>query len=154
MGEGAFHILAGLTPTRLSGGGFCHGEGHRVGAGAAWSGVGALVAARRACWVDDHGCASSATGGHKGPNPASAPLPPLREVVSPLSNKPTRESPHKGRSSWSPYILTHTARYHSKTYITDAHAKTSQSLPARFRSGETLPLQLYPLPVLDVGHQQ
>ena len=75
----------------LSGVGFCHGEGHRVGAGAAWSGVGALVAARRACWVDDHGCASSATGGHKGPYPASAPLPPLREVVSPLSKKPTRE---------------------------------------------------------------
>src|SRR2546425_12729736 len=59
---------------------------------------------------------------------------------------------HKGRPPGSPYILTHTA--HSKSCIMDAPAKTSQSLPARFHSGETLPLQLYPLPVLDVGHQQ
>ncbi len=35
-------------------------------------------------------------GGHKGPRPASAPLPPLREVVSPLSKNPTPERPPGG----------------------------------------------------------
>ncbi len=38
------------TPVGLSRVGFCHGERHRGGAGAAWGGVGALVAARRASW--------------------------------------------------------------------------------------------------------
>src|SRR6266568_9534205 len=43
------YLKAHRTPAPcLSRVGFCHGERHRVGAGAVWCGVGALVAARRA----------------------------------------------------------------------------------------------------------
>src|SRR6266571_7220490 len=69
----------------LSGVGFLKKENKRVGAGAAWSGVGALVAARRASWR----VGPSPCGRPQGPHtqsprlrPASAPLPPLREVAS------------------------------------------------------------------------
>ncbi len=52
----------------------------------------ALVAARRACWVDGQGCASSATGAAKGPTRA-----PTRGGVSTVQ-KPTPERPPQGGS--------------------------------------------------------
>src|SRR6266581_3632973 len=55
----------------LSGVGFLKKENKRVGAGAAWSGVGALVAARRASW-------------RVGPSPCGRPQEPYI-VVTPLA---------------------------------------------------------------------
>ena len=68
--------------------GFCHGERHRGGAGAAWGGVGALVAARRASWRVGP---SIPHGWPPGPLPRihSTPAPPRGGISAP--QKPTPE---------------------------------------------------------------
>src|SRR6266487_2406363 len=82
------------TPVGLSRVGFCHGERHRGGAGAAWGGVGALVAARRASWRVGP---SIPHGRSPGPLPRihATPAPPRGGISAP--QKPT---PERGEA-WS-----------------------------------------------------
>src|SRR6266700_2609963 len=91
------YLKAHRTPSPcVSRVGFCHGERHRVGAGAVWCGVGALVAARRAsCRVGP----SIPHGRPQGPHTQSprlrprihaTPAPPRGGISAP--QKPTPES--------------------------------------------------------------
>src|SRR6266571_5529446 len=87
---GSLACLPTKTPTSLalSRVGFCHGERHRGGAGAAWGGVGALVAARRASWRVGP---SIPHGRPQGPLPHihATPAPPRGGISAP--QKPTPE---------------------------------------------------------------
>src|SRR6266581_2416469 len=83
------------------------------------SGVGVLVAARRASWMGSYRCSSSSAGGHKGPYPASTPLPPLCEAASSFYLcRSTCQSRHPLLSR--PYARLHL--HSQKTYLRKPYA--------------------------------
>src|SRR6266700_6262662 len=85
------YLKAHRTPAPcLSRVGFCHGERHRVGAGAVWCGVGALVAARRASWR---------VGPSTPPGRPQGPLPRIHATPAPTRggiSAPQKPTPERG----------------------------------------------------------